>query len=237
MQLFAEDDVVDNISIAVPLIAPLAFKDEQGNGQGFLIELFALVEQKTGLKTTITFMPWARAMHEVQINRVNALMPAVYNDERAESFIYPKTPLLESHTVLLKRAQDDIVIGDIAQLDKEKTIVKVRGMSMGQAFDNAERSGAIKVINVRDNEQAIQMLVNSRVDLFASVDYISTFSLKKLNLHDNIDVLSFSSEKTPAYLVFSQAFAKQNDVNEIMKKINKINHTKEYKELVVKFLN
>jgi len=235
-QSLADDSSIESISIAVPISAPFVFKDELGKPQGFLIELFALVERKTGLKTSITIMPWARAMHEVKVNRIDALMPALYTDERAELFVYPKLSLTESSTVFLKRSQDDIVIGDITQLGTEKLIVKVRGMSMGKAFDDAERVGLINVIGVRDDEQAIQMLVTSRVDLFASIDYISNFSLTKLNLHDKIDILNFSNEKKPSYLVFSQAFAKQHNVDVLMKKINEVKSSSQYHELVDKFL-
>ena len=236
LYLQADDSAIESISIAAPLSAPFVYEDELGKPQGLLIELFALVEQQTGLKTTIAIMPWVRAMHEVKVNRVNALMPAVYTNERAKTFVYPELPLVESSTVFLKRSEDNIVIGDITQLGTEKTIVKVRGMSMGKTFDDAEKAGLINVIGVRDDEQAIQMLVASRVDLFASIDYISNFSLRKLNLHDKIDILKFSSEKKPAYLVFSQAFSKQHDVNVIMQKISKIKTTKEYQALVDKFL-
>jgi len=79
--LQADDSSIESISIAAPLSAPFAYKDELGKPQGFLFELFALVEQETGLKTNITIMPWARGMHEVKINRINALMPTVDTEE------------------------------------------------------------------------------------------------------------------------------------------------------------
>jgi len=235
-QLVADDGMTDTISIAAPLSAPFAFEDELGEPQGFLIELFYLVEIKTGLKTNITIMPWARAMHEVKVGRIDALMPAFYTKERAEIFVYPKLPLAESSTVFLKRAQDDIVIDDITQLGEDKLIVKVRSMSMGQVFDDAQRARKIKVVEVNDYYQGIQMLVNSRVDLFASIDYISMFLLKKRNLFDKVDILKYSTETIPSFLVFSQSFAKQNDVNVFMEKVYEVHDTKEYKALVNKFL-
>lgn len=235
-QLRAFEGEHNSITIAAPLSAPFVFKDEQGNNQGLLVELFALVEQQTGFKANIIIMPWARGMHEVKINKIDALMPAVYTDERAELFVFPKYPLVESRTVFLKRVQDDIVVDDIKQLGKKKIIVKVRAMTMGKAFDDAEKTGLIKVIEVNDYEQAIQMLVTERVDLFASVNYTSHYLLKKLNLQDKIDVLSFSSVDVPAYLVFSQQYAEKNDVNKLMLLIHNIKETKDYQLLVDKFL-
>jgi len=86
------------------------------------------------------------------------------------------------------------VIG-ITQLGTEKVIVKIRGMSIGKAFDNAERAGLINVVEVRDFDQTIEMLAISRVDLVACIDYISNSSLERLQLRDKIATIILSTEK------------------------------------------
>jgi len=235
-QLNANDDVFESITIAAPISAPFVFKNAQGEPQGFLVELFSLVEKKTGLKVNISIMPWPRSMHEVKVGNTDALMPTIYTDERAQYLTYPRLPIIEFHTVLLKRAEDEIVVDDITKLGTEKVIVKIRAMSMGKEFDDAEKAGLIKVIEVRDFDHAIQMLAQYRADLVACVDYISNSSLKRLNLQGKIDTLKFSDEKTLAYLVFSKSYAKKNDINELMKKINEVKSTSQYHVLVDKFL-
>ncbi len=232
----AESLSIKSISIAAPISAPFIFKGDQEKTEGFLVELFALVQQKTGLSATISVMPWARGMHEVKVGHIDALMPTIYTDERAQFLAYPKLPLIEFHTVLLKRAQDNIVVNDITKLGTNKTIVKIRGMSMGKVFDDAEKSGLLSVIEVRDFDHAIQMLATSRADLVACVDYISNSSLKRLNLRDQIDTLKFSNEKVAAYLAFSKTYAKHHNIKELMQKINKVKSTPEYKALVDKYL-
>lgn len=234
--LRANDDVIQNITIGAPISAPFVFKNVQGESQGFLVELFNLVEQETDLKATIIIMPWSRAMHEVKMGNINALMPTIYTDERAQFLMYPRLPLIEFNTVLLKRTQDNIVIDDLTLLGTEKVIVKIRGMSMGKAFDEAEKAEQINVVEVRDFDHAIKMLAQSRVDLVACVDYIANSSLKRLNLQDQIDILTFSDKKTLAYLVFSQAYADKNDINELMGKINEVKKTPQFRALVDKFL-
>lgn len=235
-QLHANDNVIESITIAAPISAPFVFKNEQGKPQGFLVELFALVEQKTAFKADISIMPWPRAMHEVTVGHIDALMPTIYTDERAQFLFYPKMPIIEFRTVLLKRSQDEIVVDDITQLGTKKTIAKVRAMSMGKTFDAAEKAGLINVIEVRDFDHAIQMLATSRADLAACIDHISNSSLKRLNLRDQIDTLNFSDGKIPAYLTFSKTYAKQHNVDELMQKINKVKATPEYQALVDKYL-
>ena len=235
-QLLASDNKMGTINIAAPISAPFISKDEQGKPQGFLVELFDLIQQKKGLKVNISVMPWPRGMHEVKVGHKDALKPTIYTDDRAQYLVYPKLPLIEFYTVLLKRAKDDITIDNITQLGTDKTIVKIRGMSMGKAFDDAEKAGLLNVVEVRDFDHAIQMLASSRADLVACVDYISNSSLKRLNLRDKIDTLRFSNEKIAAYLAFSTAFAEQHDIDELMQKIDKVKKTAEYQALVDKFL-
>ncbi len=234
--LQADNAAIESINIAAPISAPFIFESKQGEPQGFLVELFALVEKQSGFKANISIMPWARGVHEVKVGHLDALMPTIYTDERALFLNYPKIPLIEFHTVLLKRAQDKITVGNIAKLGTDKTIVKIRAMSMGKEFDDAEKSGKIKVIEVRDFDHAIQMLAQSRADLVACVDYISNSSLKRLNLGDKITTLNFSNEKVSAYLAFSKVNTLQFDVDELMKEINEVKRTPEYQALVDKFL-
>jgi polar amino acid transport system substrate-binding protein len=235
-KLEASEQLYGKLTIAAPISDPFVFNDNQGAPQGFLVELFALVQQKLELKVNITVMPWARGIHEVKVAHTDALMPTIYTDDRAQFLSYPKSPIIEFNTVLLKRSQDDIVVDDLTQLDKDKTIAKIRGMSMGKKFDDAEKAGQINVIEVRDFDQAIQMLATSRVDLVACIDYISNSSLKRLNLRDKVETLIFSNEKVPAYLAFSKAFSKKHDVDALMHKINTVKNTPEYQTLVSKYL-
>ena len=232
----ASEHDIEHIKIAAPISAPFIFEDQQGRPQGFLVDLLALVEKKLALKTDIVIMPWPRAMHEVSAGNIDALMPTLYSDDRALLLVYPKLPIIEFNTVLLKRTQDNIIVDDITQLGTDKIIVKVRSMSMGKVFDAAEQSGLINVVEVRDFDHAIKMLALSRADLVACVDHISNSSLDRLNLRDKITSLSFSDGKVPAYIAFSKAFAQQHNVDELMKKINEVKTTPEYQALVNKYL-
>jgi len=234
--LHASNKAIQSINVAAPISAPFVFKNKQGKPKGFLVDLLALVGKQSSLKFSISILPWPLAMHEVTVGHIDALMPTIYTDERAQFLFYPKAPIIEFRTVLLKRSQDDIVVDDITQLGIKKTIAKVRAMSMGKAFDDAQRIGLINVIEVRDFDHAIQMLATSRVDLAACVDHISNSSLKRLNLRDQIDTLNFSDGKIPAYLTFSKAYAKQHNVDEMMQEIDKVKETPEYQALVDKYL-
>jgi|GEM_PF-1533115 len=235
-QLQAGDKPVESLSIAAPISAPFVFKDKQKQPQGLLVEFFALVQQQTGIKTHINVMPWPRGLHEVKVGRIDALMPTIYTDERAQFLFYPKSPLLAFHTVLLKRANEPLIVDDITKLGTDKTIVKIRSMSMGKVFDQAEKDGLIRVIEVRDFDHAMQMLVTHRADLVACVEHIADSSLRRLNLADKVETLFFSDKVEPGYLTFSKRFSKEYDIDEFMEKIQFVQSTPQYQVLVEKFL-
>ncbi len=95
IQLFASDkSAPDMINIVAPISAPFVFKNEQGEAQGFLVELLSLVKQKTGINTHVSIMPWSRAMLEVKSGHMDALMPTIYTDERAQFLIYQNSLFL-----------------------------------------------------------------------------------------------------------------------------------------------
>lgn len=236
-QTGAEEISTLSFSVAAPSSKPFAYIGEQGDTEGFFVELFALVQKKAGIKITVTVMPWVRGMREVKLGHYDALIPTLYTKEREKHIVYPDKPVIDFHTVLLKRKDDGIVISSIAELDPQRAIAKKRGMSMGSVFDNAERKGKINVIEVRDHEHAIKMLALSRVDLVACVEYVCDTSLINLNLHNKVDVIKTSDSRFPSYLAFSKKFAETHDINKIMKEINKVKTTSEYQGLVTKFLN
>jgi len=225
-----------SFSIAAPMSQPFVFTDKTGNPQGFLVEFFDLVKSQVGIEVNISVLPWSRAMMEVKKGNIDALMPTIYTKERANSLVYPKESLVVFNTVLLKRKEDSYVLNNLEKVDPKLIFAKIRAMSMGSIFDDAEKSGKINVIEVRDFDHAIQMLAKNRIDLVGCIDYIALSSLKRLNLLNDIDIVRFTDKVEPAYLAFSNTFSKKQDVNKLMSAINQVKKTDKYQELVTKFL-
>lgn len=235
-KLSAEKTSALSFSVASPSSKPLAYINEKEVPAGFFVEFFSLIKKETGINITIEIMPWARGMHEVKLGNYDALIPTLYTKEREEFITYPNEVLIDFYTVLLKIRGDDLIVGSIADIGNEKLIAKKRAMSMGKAFDDAQSTGKINVIEVREHEHAIQMLALSRVDLVACVEYVCDSSLDNLNLNNKIDVIKISDSRLSSYLAFSKKYAEKHDVNKIMWRINQVKNTPEYHDLVDKFL-
>ncbi len=223
-------------SIAAPESEPFVYTDNKGLPQGFLVEFFTLVKAQTGIQVNISILPWSRALLEVKKGNIDALMPTIYTKERAEYIVYSPEPLVVFNTVLLKRKTDNFIIEDITKVGNDLVIAKIRAMSMGKVFDDAERDGKISVVEVRDFDDAIKMLAKGRVDLVGCIDYIAHSSLKKLNLLNSIDIIHFTDKVEPAYLAFSIKYSKKENINELMSLINQVKSTAEYRALVIRFL-
>ncbi|MCW8834032.1 MAG: transporter substrate-binding domain-containing protein [Colwellia sp.] len=231
----AESSVL-SFTVAAPSSKPFVYIGKQGNPQGLFVDFFSLIKKQTGINITINVMPWVRGMHEVKLGRYDALIPTLYTKEREEFITYPDESLIDFYTVLLKRKGDDFTLNSIAEIGAKRIIAKKRAMSMGKAFDEAEHTGKINVLEVKEHEHAIQMLVLSRVDLVACVEYVCDSSLANLNVNDKVDVVKISDNRLPAYIAFSKAFANKHDINKLMQKINDVKNTSEYKTLVRKYL-
>lgn len=219
----ADDKALIYISIASTEIPKLLYKDEQGKLQGSYIELLKKAEAFSHLRFKVHLMPWARALNEVKHNRIDAIMPALYSDERAGYLVYPQKNLFVfGNDVLIKRSSDVFEFENISTIGKDKIIGKVRSTSFGKTFDQAEQSGVITVFEVVDFEQALDMLAKGRLDLVVIDNDIADAIILRLNVQDKVITIPIDSEEVKSYLSFSQTFAKQYNIDEIIEFISQV---------------
>jgi len=84
-------------------------------------------------------LPWARALQEVKRGRIDALIPAMYTEERSQYLVYPEKSLIDFYdNVLLKRTGDEFQFSSVSHIPQDKIIAKVRSMSLGDEFDKEE---------------------------------------------------------------------------------------------------
>lgn len=228
--LLAEEDttttVIDAkeliyISVASTEIPQMLYKDEQGKLQGNFIDLLKRAEKFSHLRFKVHLMPWARALNEVKHNRIDAIMPTLYSDERAGYLVYPKKNLFVfGSDVLLKRSNDTFQFDNFSTIGKDKIIGKVRSTSLGIEFDQAEQSGLITIFNVVDFEQALDMLEKGRLDLVVIDNEIADAMITRLNAQDKFTAIPLAEEESKSYLSFSQTFAKEHNIDEIIEFIS-----------------
>jgi polar amino acid transport system substrate-binding protein len=133
-------------------------------------EAFAL----QGINVNWEFHPWARSLQLAQSGKRSGSAVWMHNDEREKSFFY-SDPVLESGFYLFHRKD---YLFDWRQLsDLEKLhLVGTRGYDYGDAFQQAEASGQLRVNRVTSDETAFRQLIAGRVDVFP-VDKVVGFDM------------------------------------------------------------
>ncbi|OKY27752.1 ABC transporter substrate-binding protein [Thalassotalea sp. PP2-459] len=219
-----------HISIAAPEIRPLVYIGENGGLAGQFVTMFEQFSVRTGINIDITVMPWGRALQQVKSGKVDALMPALFTEERANYLTFPKAPLVVfSGSVILQHRQDT---REIASWDdiKDAQIVKVRSMNHGENVEQLftdQKNSLIEVVRITDG---LKMLQYQRVDFVVMDALIASSLIEELNLENTLKVIPHPEEARliNSYLAFSTSFADKYDVEKIMGLINQYNDPDKY---------
>lgn len=226
---FASDEVI-NIDVVAPEIKPLIYVDEKGDNAGLIIDSIEQINTQSKLKIHLRILPWARAMKQVLNKQADAILPALYTEERAKQLSFPSSPFINfSPPVLLKRSSDDFIFEGFDALSSKKSIAKVRAVLLGKSFNEALNKHLIDIVEVSRLEDAIQMLKLKRVD-FVIADSFVHYTLESMGSSDDISILKISNDIEPSFISFSKAFSNSNDINEIMAIINRYNNPDTYYE-------
>ncbi len=142
------------------------FADEALPGDGFLTQLTKAAFEAAGYDPEVRFIPWARALHDVEQGYREALMGLFYTDERNELYRYTE-PMYESPVGLIALA--DHALDEWESLDQlaEYTIGIGRGFANEPEFDAAVAAGELDVHVAEDHSTHVPMLFAERVDLMA----------------------------------------------------------------------
>ena len=131
--------------------------------QGFVSALSRAAFERAGYQAGLEFMPWARAMLEVEQGDRDVVLGAYYTEDRAETFLFSD----EIHTTRVGLvARRDTGISEFRSLRdlQDYTIGYGRGWATSEAFDEAEyldkEAADNNVLNVRK-------LYAGRIDMIA----------------------------------------------------------------------
>lgn len=123
-------------------------------------EAFAL----QGITVAWEFHPWVRSLQLAQSGKRSGSAVWMYNNEREKSFFY-SDPVLESGFYLFHRKDYLFDWRQISDLGKRR-IVGTRGYDYGDAFQQAEAKGQLRINRVTSDETGFRQLIAGRVDVF-----------------------------------------------------------------------
>lgn len=221
------------INIVAPELKPLVYNNVNKKAEGLLIETLSHVSKNSSLNIKVTVLPWGRAMLEVMSGNSDAIMPALYTEERAKSLVFPKQQLVHFNgSVLIKRISDDYQFTSFDDIKATKSIAKVRSVLMGEPFESAKNKSNIKIVEVTKLSDALNMLLLERVDLVVADAYAAYSEIVNMKIKEQTSIMLISQITEPSYIAFSTKFSHLHDVNEIMLIINQYNNPNSYKNIL-----
>jgi len=131
-----------------------------GVASRIVAEAFAL----QGIEVRWEFHPWARSLQLAERGKRDGSAVWLRNNERDAKF-FISDPVVESGYYLFHRKGFSFDWAQVADLHGRR-IVGTRGYDYGEAFQQAESSGQLRVNRVTSDETAFRQLLAGRVDLF-----------------------------------------------------------------------
>ena len=163
--------------------APFYGSEMQDNGVISVIVKNAF--QRSGIQSTIKFIPWKRAMKEVKTGTSDILMGAYYTDERNQDYFYSE-PIYDIHVGLVALKTLGFKQYETLQDLTPYTIGISRGWANSKAFDEAQylkKQGATnQTLNVRK-------LFKHRVDMISISFDVFRYEVTEMSSHKLDDVV------------------------------------------------
>lgn len=172
--------------------------------------------QKAGHNASIKFIPWKRAMFEVERGRYDIVMGAYFNEDRAKKFNY-SDPIYDIDVGLV--ALKSLGVTKYSKLEdlKPYKIGVSRGWINGKEFDEADY---LKKETVTNQILNIRKLFKKRVDIISVAFGIFRYEVSKLKEYTLDDVVFIQPPlmKNSLYLIMS---LKKDDHKKIIGDFNR----------------
>jgi len=195
---------------------------ENGKNTGMDVEILEAVAKSAGVDFKISFLPWKRALSEVQSGSSDAIFSILQTKERESFLYYPEKALFKGKTILFANESFNGTIKSISDLNGKK-IGFVSGNSYGKEFDNATEILKDPSTNA---EMSVNKLINNRHDLLVITEEVGWYYLNKSKAK-KIRALPFIIMQDDYFIATSKKSANGREllnlINEHMTKLEKDN--------------
>ncbi|CAH0539825.1 substrate-binding periplasmic protein [Vibrio marisflavi] len=191
---------------------------------------------KVGINATFRFVPWKRAMQEVEEGKSDVLMGAYYSKDRASRFAYSQ-PIYEIKvSIIALRSLGITSFENLEDLKKYKFGVG-RGWVNSEAFDKAtflnKEEASNQILNVRK-------LFKRRVDMIVMAQGVFRTEYAKLSQsYINGEDYVFLTPALDEKFIYNLSGYKNPKSNEIIYKFNqgleKLKESGEYEKILSKY--
>lgn len=202
---------------------------------GWVQQLTVALLHSQGYSIQSKFLPWARAVREVESGKSDLLYPEYWIEERAPSDVYPNTlrlahvqlsnPFPGGNIAFMQRKSAPVRFdGDLSSL-QHQIIGVVRGYQNTPEFDRLMDDGYFTVVEANNDLQMARMLLAGRVNLIIGDPQVIFYNLSQaqrpwLSTTDNLSQLEVVEpllKHSPLYFAVSR---KSELADKLLAKIN-----------------
>lgn len=169
---------------------------------GLFSEIVVSAYKKAGYTVKVVFLPWKRAVLSVKAGKYDGLVGANHSEKRAEFMLFSNAVIKANYAFFALKSRN-ITYRTLSDLSTYR-VGYLRG---GIVLDQFHKADWLKKEEVRDHEQAINMLRAGRFDLILSQKLLIPYHLKEQGLHfegESIEALSPNYGSLKAYTTVSK---------------------------------
>ncbi|WP_165385471.1 transporter substrate-binding domain-containing protein [Pseudoalteromonas phenolica] len=144
---------------------------------GAIAEVIAEAFADIGYQVSFEFYPWARAMEQAQLGRVDCTGLWLKTDSRESEFYFSEPVLEEKHVFFYNRADKPIL--DSFEALKLYSYVGLEDFSYGLDLDNIIRAKQINMHRVSNDKQAFGMLLKNRISIYPQEMAVGYYLLRQ----------------------------------------------------------
>ncbi|WP_137885897.1 ABC transporter substrate-binding protein [Pseudomonas sp. 2FE] len=162
------------------------FTDQSLPNGGLATDLVNTALTRAGYATEQVQVPWARALHGIEVGSYDVLVNAWFTEERTQLGQF-SSPYLLNRVRLLKRKDSPIDFASLADL-QPFNIAVVRGYGYGAEFDSASSLQKVPVLGFAS---AARMLHAGRVNLTLEDEFVARYYLDRepSSVRDDLEFL------------------------------------------------
>jgi PAS domain S-box-containing protein len=137
---------------------PFEFINENGEPDGFNVDLFRLMADGLGLNYTIELGPWQQVLHEMETSQADVLMGLMISEQRAENMLFGLPHSVMTHGIFTPEGSVIDVLDDLAG----KSVIVQNRDRMHEYLIETGLAG--EIIPVDSQLEALQLLEAGHYD-------------------------------------------------------------------------
>ncbi|MDK2596188.1 substrate-binding periplasmic protein [Pseudoalteromonas obscura] len=180
---------------------------EDNNAKGIGVNMVNEVFNRMDKSFVVEFLPWGRALREVQAARADGIFTIYFSEERQKSMLFSQQVLInQSVSIFSKRDSGLKLTGNINEL-RQLRVGLVRNVSYGKEIDSAIAQGIInKVVETTSGTQSFRLLLADRVDVVISNQLGGVDILRRLNIQQLVQFHREYEFVIPSYFAFPKTW-------------------------------